>query len=82
MTIENCVVDDCQKRLLIRAMDDLIAAYDEYLKLLAESEASMLALAYSHGWRCPEEKVKRGEELRARIEELKQLHVNSKSTTE
>lgn len=51
----------------------LIEAYDQYVALLAESEAGLIGLAYAHGYRCPDDKTKRGEELRARIEGLKQL---------
>ena len=50
----------------------LIEAYDEYISLLAESEASLLWLAHTHGYRCSDNSVKRGEQLRERIAELKQ----------
>jgi hypothetical protein len=49
----------------------LIEAYDEYIKLLAESEKGLIGLAYAHGYRCPPELVNRGEELRAKIAKLK-----------
>lgn len=52
-------------------MKELIEAYDEYIKLLTDSEAGFMGLAYTHGYRCPSELVKRGEELRAKIAELK-----------
>lgn len=54
-------------------MKELIEAYDEYIKLLADSEASLLGLAYSHGFRMPPELVKRGKELREKIARLKQV---------
>jgi hypothetical protein len=49
----------------------LIAAYDEYIKLLEESEKGMIGLAYVHGYRCPENLVSRGAELREKIARLK-----------
>lgn len=49
----------------------LVEAYDEYIALLAESEASLIGLAYAHGFRCPGEKVEQGKRLRERIAELK-----------
>ena len=52
-------------------MKELIEAYDEYIALLSKSEAGFMGLAYSHGYRCPPELVKRGEELRAKITDLK-----------
>lgn len=56
----------------------LIETYDEYIKLLTESEADLIGLAYVHGYRCPDALVKRGEELRARINELKGAVLGSK----
>ncbi len=50
---------------------ELIAAYDEYIGLLVQSESSMLGLAHAHGYRCPDELVQRGKELREKIAELK-----------
>ncbi len=55
-------------------MNELIEAYEEYIKLLAEAEQSLAGLAYSHGYRCPPEAVKRGEELRAKIAALKKTY--------
>ncbi len=52
-------------------MKELIEAYDEYIELLSSSERSLIGLAYSHGFRFPEAKVKRGAELRAQISDLK-----------
>ena len=52
-------------------MRELIEAYDEYIKLLVESEGSTFGLAYAHGYRCPPELVVRGNELRAKIADLK-----------
>lgn len=49
----------------------LIAAYDEYVTLLGNSEKALLPLAVSHGFRFPQSMVNRGEELRAEIEKLK-----------
>lgn len=53
------------------AVGKLIEAYDEYIAALASENSSLIGLAYAHGWRCPPEIVKRGEELRAMIAELK-----------
>ena len=53
-------------------MKELVETYDEYISLLAESEKGLIGLAYVHGYRCPDELVKRGEKLRAKIVELKQ----------
>lgn len=52
-------------------MKELIDAYDEYIGLLADSEQGMLGIALAHGYCCPAELVKRGEELRAKIADLK-----------
>ena len=54
-------------------MKELIETYDEYIKLLGESEAGLIGLAYAHGYQCPPDKVKRAEELRTKIERLKAL---------
>jgi len=43
----------------------------ELLALLAEFEKELIGLAYAHGYVCPPKLVKRGEELRAKIAELK-----------
>ena len=52
-------------------MSDLIDAYEEYIKLLVESERELLGLAIAHGYKCPTELVRRGEELREKIATLK-----------
>ena len=49
----------------------VVETYDEYIKLLAESEAGFMGLAYAHGYRCPDDKVQRGKDLRAKIADLK-----------
>ena len=53
------------------AVRELIEAYDEYIALLVQAEKDLSGLAYAHGYRCPDELVKRGEELRAKIADLK-----------
>lgn len=50
---------------------ELIAAYDEYIALLEEVERGMTVLAFTHGYRCPDEMVKRGQQLREKIAKLK-----------
>jgi hypothetical protein len=50
---------------------ELIAAYDEYIVLLAEQEKNLAIFAYNHGYKTPDEVVVRGKELRQKIEELK-----------
>lgn len=52
-------------------MDELIKTYDEYIELLCEGERQLFGLAYAHGYRCPEEMVRRGEKLRKKIARLK-----------
>jgi hypothetical protein len=52
-------------------MKELIAAYDEYVALLALSEASLLALAVEHGYEPTVDIERRGMELRVKIAELK-----------
>jgi hypothetical protein len=47
-----------------------LEVYREYVELLAQSEKSMIGIAFVHGYRCPDELVKRGEELRGRIAAL------------
>jgi hypothetical protein len=58
------------------AVGRLIEAYDQYIELLATSEAALLGLAYAHGFHVPESKVKLGEQMRARIAELKTTVLN------
>lgn len=50
----------------------LAKAYEKYIDLLSASEASMIALAVAHGWKCPDDTIKRGEELRTAIRALKE----------
>lgn len=52
-------------------MRELIETYDEYVALLGSEMESLYGLAFVHGYRCEDERVKRGEELRAKIERLK-----------
>lgn len=52
-------------------MRELIKAYDEYVALLGSEMESLYALAFVHGYQCEDERVKRGEELRAKILRLK-----------
>ena len=59
-------------------MRELIEAYDEYIKLLARSEAGLIGLAYAHGYRCPDKLVTRGQELREKIAALKAPLMGSK----
>jgi hypothetical protein len=56
---------------IMHKMRELIGAYDEYVELLAESEKSLLGLAYVLGYRTPHNLVERGEKLRTRIASLK-----------
>lgn len=49
----------------------LIETYDEYIKLLGENELALLGFAVTHGYETPPEAVKRGKQLRERIELLK-----------
>jgi hypothetical protein len=54
------------------AVGQLIEAYDQYIELLSESEASMIGLAWAHGWRCTQEMMDKAKALREWIAELKQ----------
>ena len=54
-----------------QTMLELIGTYDEYVKLLADSEGSLLGIASVHGYRCPDELITRGKELRDKIAHLK-----------
>jgi len=42
--------------------------YKEYVELLQEQEKALLGLAYVHGYRTPEDVVKRGKEIREALE--------------
>lgn len=53
------------------AITKLIAAYDEYVTLLIETEKVMIPGAYAQGFRKSQAAITRGEELRAEIEKLK-----------
>ena len=55
-----------------RGVKELIEAYDEYIALLGKSEGELLKIAHIHGGGCSPELVRRGEELRAKIADLKQ----------
>ncbi len=52
-------------------IEELIKAYDEYIKLLEQECGSFGAFAFTHGIGSSEENVAKGEELRQRIRELK-----------
>jgi hypothetical protein len=54
------------------AVGRLIEAYDRYIELLGESEASMIGLAWAHGWRTTDAMIAKAMTLRRRIDELKQ----------
>jgi hypothetical protein len=56
-------------------MHELIEAYEEYIEWLRLSEATMLPFLYTHGYSCPPDIIKRGEDLRAKIEDRKVLMV-------
>lgn len=47
-------------------IQEIIDAYDAYIKLLNEEIQSMFGLCYAHGWKS--HLVKEGEEARERIE--------------
>ncbi len=61
------------------AVGKLIEAYDAYLEFLKNPEAATAGLLYTHGYRWPEEQVKRGEEMRGRIAELKATVLSSRT---
>lgn len=51
-------------------MNELVQAYDDYIRLLVEYSDGLAGLAFAHGYVCPPEMVSRGEECRAKIAEL------------
>jgi len=59
-----------------RPVDDLVKAYDEYIKLLEDECGKLYSFAWTHGFICPDEMVKRGEMCRAKIAELKSIRKN------
>lgn len=52
-------------------MQELIAAYDEYISFLEGSERDLLVAAYVRGYRTSMDMIEKGERLRVRIETLK-----------
>lgn len=52
-------------------MKELIEAYDEYIGLLEADGAGHAGFLYAHGYRCPADKILRGQELRKKIADLK-----------
>ena len=56
---------------IIHTFSDLVAAYAGYVKALEDECKSLGSLAHVHGWRCPPELVKRGENFRAKIKRLR-----------
>lgn len=52
---------------------ELITAQDEYTKFLGEELGKVSSQLSVYGWRCTEETVSKGTELRAEIERLKTL---------
>lgn len=50
----------------------MIDAYAEYVALLEEECRSFSSFSFTHGLRSPEDKVRRGEELRDKIKELRE----------
>jgi hypothetical protein len=51
-------------------MNDLIKAYEDYIKMLGEEIDDLVGLAYVHGWRS--ERIEAGKQCRERIVELKE----------
>lgn len=56
---------------IMNVVRELVSTYDEYIRLLEDSERRLLTLAHVHGFRTPDNLVLRGEQLRKRIAELK-----------
>lgn len=52
-------------------MEELIKTYDEYLEFLDKCNNVPITMAYIHGWRESEDNIKKGEDFRAKIAELK-----------
>lgn len=51
--------------------DTLIIMLTSYIEFLNEANHRPISIAYTHGWRCTEEDVLKGEKLREEIEKLK-----------
>lgn len=52
---------------------ELIAKLDEYIMFLDKANEAPTCSAYIHGWRCPENDIKKGEELRKEISKLRAM---------
>ena len=50
--------------------EDLIKAYDDYIKMLGEEIDDLVGMAYVHGWRS--ERIEAGRECRQKIKDLKE----------
>ncbi len=69
--------EGCKQALLSKAklvdLDEAIATYNEYIKLLDEELSGLYGLAMVHGYVCGPDKVKRGKELRDKIKKFSQF---------
>ena len=52
-------------------MEELIEAYEEYIKLLEEAESANIGFLFAHGITTEPELIKKGKELRQKIKDLK-----------
>ena len=68
------VLDKADEEIGAAMEDDLIGAYDKYIKLLEDECGKLYSFAWTHGFICPDEVVKSGERCRAKIAELKVAH--------
>lgn len=51
----------------IEALERQIALWKEYHAFLNKSMEGPIALAWIHGWRCPDDEVKKGADFRAKL---------------
>ena len=50
---------------------ELIKKYDEYLEFLNNANDDPISVAIAHGWKCREEHITKGIQLRKEISDLK-----------
>ncbi len=51
---------------------ELIKAYKEYINFLGKAYDNVLVLAFVHGYRCSEQDIEFGEQMRNAIKELEE----------
>jgi hypothetical protein len=64
-------ISEVEEKAYQRGRVEASKIHNEYIDLLGEEIHSMLGIAYAHGWSSSEERIKRGNELREKINSLK-----------